>query len=68
MKRPNHINKAIEYLQSIKEQEGVIVEITIYYGIRDATPSDKGYCKWANTKTPDGTFLMNINGFVPKEK
>ena len=66
MKEINHIEKAIEYLQSLKEQKAVIDKIEINYGVRDAVPTDKNYCEWARTQVPDGSFYMQIFGVVPK--
>ena len=62
MKEINHIEKAIEYLQSLKEQKAVIERIEINYGFRDATPMDVNYCEWARTQVPDGSFYMQIYG------
>lgn len=62
MKDINHIEKAIEQLQSLKEQDAVVEKIEIDYGIRIATPIDVNYCKWAETKVPDGSFFMRIYG------
>ena len=62
MKETNHIEKAIEYLQSLKEQNAVVDKIEIDYGWRYATPEDKNYCEWAETKVPDGSFFMRIHG------
>jgi hypothetical protein len=62
MSEINHIEKAIEYLQSLKEQNAVVEKIEIDYGIRSATPMDKNYCEWAETKVHDGSFFIRIHG------
>jgi len=66
MEEINHIEKAIEYLQSLKEQKAVIDKIEINYGYRDATPMDENYQEWARTQVPDGSFYMQIFGIAPK--
>ena len=64
MDKKNHIEKAIEYLQSLKEQNAIIDKIEIDYGSRYATPLDKKYCEWAETKVPDGSFFVRIYGSI----
>lgn len=66
MNKINHIEKAIQYLQSLKEQNAEINHIEIDYGWRFATPEDENYCEWAETKTLDGSFFMKIKGRVLK--
>jgi len=62
MNEINHIEKAIEYLQSLKEQNAVVDKIEINYGWRYKEPFDEGYCDWMESKTPDGSFYMQIHG------
>jgi len=66
MDKTNHIEKAIEYLQSLKEQNAIIDKIEIDYGFRYATPLDKNYCEWVETKVPDGSFFIRIHGYTEK--
>ena len=62
MEEINHIEKAIEYLQDLKNSNAKIDRIEINYGFREAIPTDKNYCEWARTQVPDGSFYMQIYG------
>ena len=67
MNKINHIEKAIEYLQSLKEQNAVVDKIEIDYGHRYAMPGEESYCEWMQTKTLDGSFFMRIYGKAIKQ-
>lgn len=62
MNEISHIEKAIEYLQSLKKQNAVVDKIEIEYGWRYATPEDTTYCERAKTRVPDGSFVMRVYG------
>ena len=62
MSETNNIDKAIEYLQSLKKRDAIVDEMVIEYGVRIATPADKNYCEFASFEVHDGTFVITIQG------
>lgn len=62
------IDKVIDYLQSLKEDNAVIDSVDVEYGYKYSESIDTNYSRYREAKTLDGNFYIRIHGFKPIKK